>query len=72
VLTAPCHDLRDLIAQLQAAGELKRVSAAVSPYLEMAALKETEAARGFQDLVNLGSLVKTLWAMAPQEVSSAG
>ncbi len=124
----PCHDLRDFIAQLQAAGELKRVSAAVSPYLEMtalcdralrsdgpallfehptghttpvlgnlfgstrrvalgmgvsgtadlrqfghvlAALKEPEAPKGFKDLMGLGGLVKTLWAMAPQEVSSA-
>jgi 4-hydroxy-3-polyprenylbenzoate decarboxylase len=29
------HDLRDFIAQLEKLGELKRVTAAVSPYLEM-------------------------------------
>ncbi|MFA7242185.1 MAG: 4-hydroxy-3-polyprenylbenzoate decarboxylase [Sulfuricellaceae bacterium] len=29
------HDLRDFLAQLEARGELKRVSAEVSPYLEM-------------------------------------
>ena len=32
------HDLRDFIAQLEAAGELRRVSAPVSPHLEMTAL----------------------------------
>jgi 4-hydroxy-3-polyprenylbenzoate decarboxylase len=32
------RDLRDFIGQLEQAGELKRVSAAVSPYLEMTAL----------------------------------
>jgi 4-hydroxy-3-polyprenylbenzoate decarboxylase len=32
------RDLRDFIAQLEQVGELKRVSAAVSPYLEMTAL----------------------------------
>src|SRR5450756_165933 len=29
------HDLRDFIAQLEKLGELKRVTAPVSPYLEM-------------------------------------
>ena len=32
------HDLRDFMAQLEAAGELRRVSVPVSPYLEMTAL----------------------------------
>ena len=32
------HDLRDFIAQLQDSGDLKRVSAPVSPHLEMTAL----------------------------------
>jgi 4-hydroxy-3-polyprenylbenzoate decarboxylase len=32
------RDLRDFIAQLEAAGQLKRVAAEVSPYLEMTAL----------------------------------
>src|SRR5450830_1568268 len=32
------HDLRDFMAQLEQLGELKRVTAAVSPYLEMTAL----------------------------------
>ena len=31
-------DLRDFIAQLEAAGELKRVVVEVSPHLEMTAL----------------------------------
>jgi 4-hydroxy-3-polyprenylbenzoate decarboxylase len=33
-----CRDLRDFMAQLEQLGELKRVSAEVSPYLEMTAL----------------------------------
>ena len=122
------RDLRDFIAQLEQLGELKRVSASVSPHLEMtalcdrtlraggpallfenptghsmpvlanlfgttrrvalgmgvndvselrqfgevlAALKEPEAPKGFKDLMGLGSMVKTLWNMAPKEQRSA-
>ena len=122
------RDLRDFIAQLEAMGELRRVDATVSPYLEMtalcdralraggpallfenptghrmpvlgnlfgtpkrvalamgvadvrdlrqfgqvlAALKEPEAPKGFKELMGLGGLVKTLWAMAPKELRSA-
>jgi 4-hydroxy-3-polyprenylbenzoate decarboxylase len=122
------RDLRDFIAQLEQLGELKRVSAAVSPHLEMtalcdrtlraggpallfenptghsmpvlanlfgttrrvalgmgvsdvselrkfgevlASLKEPEAPKGFKDLMGLGSMVKTLWNMAPKEQRSA-
>ncbi len=122
------RDLRDFIAQLELLGELKRVSAAVSPHLEMTALcdrtlraggpallfenptghsipvlgnlfgttrrvalgmgvndvselrqfghvlamlKEPEAPKGFKDLMGLGSMVKTLWNMAPKEQRSA-
>lgn len=36
--TVAYHDLRDFIAQLERTGELKRISAPVSPYLEMTAL----------------------------------
>ena len=122
------RDLRDFIAQLEQLGELKRVTAAVSPYLEMtalcdrtlraggpallfehptghsmpvlgnlfgttrrvalgmgvadvselrkfgevlASLKEPEAPKGFKELLGLGSMVKTLWHMAPKELRSA-
>jgi 4-hydroxy-3-polyprenylbenzoate decarboxylase len=37
----------------------------------LAALKEPEAPKGFKELVGMGSLVKTLWNMAPKELSSA-
>jgi 4-hydroxy-3-polyprenylbenzoate decarboxylase len=123
-----CRDLRDFIAQLEQAGELRRIAEPVSPHLEMtalcdrvlraggpallferptghtmpvlgnlfgtparvaramgvtdlrelrlfgealAALKEPEPPKGFKDMVGLGSLVKTLWNMAPREVRSA-
>jgi 4-hydroxy-3-polyprenylbenzoate decarboxylase len=121
-------DLRDFIAKLQAIGELKHVSAPVSPYLEMteicdrtlraggpallfdhptghsipvlgnlfgtprrvalgmgaeqvselrkigqvlALLKEPEPPKGMKDLLGLGTLVKSLWDMAPKELRSA-
>ena len=34
------RDLRDFIAQLQSQGELRRISAPVSPHLEMTALAD--------------------------------
>ena len=34
------HDLRDFLAQLEAAGELRRIRAEVSPHLEMTALSD--------------------------------
>jgi 4-hydroxy-3-polyprenylbenzoate decarboxylase len=37
----------------------------------LASLKEPEAPKGFKQMVGLGSLVKTLWNMAPKEVSGA-
>jgi len=121
------RDLRDFIAQLEQLGELKRVSAEVSPHLEMtalcdkllraggpavlfenptghrmpvlgnlfgstrrvalgmgvadtsalrqfghvlASLKEPEAPKGFKELVGMRSLVKSLWSMAPKELTS--
>ena len=121
-------DLRDFISQLQAIGELKRVSFPVSSHLEMteicdrtlraggpailfenvtgkdmpvlgnlfgtprrvalgmgaedvselrrighllAKLKEPEPPKGFKDVMGLGSLVKSLWDMAPKEQRSA-
>ncbi len=121
-------DLRDFIAQLQRINELKRISVAVSPILEMtevcdrtlraggpallfehpsghsmpvlgnlfgtprrvalgmgaeqvselrrighllAMLKEPQPPTGFKDVLGLGSLVKSLWDMAPREQRSA-
>jgi len=121
------RDLRDFITQLEQLGELKRVSAPVSPHLEMtalcdkllraggpavlfehptghhmpvlgnlfgstrrvalgmgvadtsalrqfghvlASLKEPEAPKGFKELVGMRSLVKSLWSMAPKELTS--
>ncbi|MCM2341183.1 4-hydroxy-3-polyprenylbenzoate decarboxylase [Rhodoferax sp.] len=37
----------------------------------LATLKEPEAPKGFKELIGMGSLVKTLWAMAPREMRSA-
>jgi 4-hydroxy-3-polyprenylbenzoate decarboxylase len=37
----------------------------------LASLREPEAPRGFKQMVGLSSLVKTLWNMAPKEVSGA-
>ena len=37
----------------------------------LASLKEPEAPKGFKELMGLGSLVKTLWNMAPKELRSA-
>ena len=37
----------------------------------LATLKEPEAPKGFKELVGMGSLVKTLWSMAPKELRSA-
>lgn len=122
------RDLRDFIAQLEQAGELRRISEPVSPVLEMtalcdrvlrakgpallfehpvghnmpvlanlfgtpervaramgvhsvadlrvfghvlAALKEPEAPNGLKEVLGMGSLLKTLWHMAPKEVRSA-
>ncbi len=121
------HDLRDFMAQLETAGDLRRVREPVSPHLEMtalcdrvlsaggpamlfenptghsmpvlgnlfgtpervaramgvdsvaglrpfgellASLKEPEAPKGFKEMVGMGSLLKTLWNMAPKERSS--
>jgi len=121
-------DLRDFIVKLEQIGELKRVSAPISPYLEMteicdrtlraggpallfenpvghsipvlgnlfgtprrvalgmgaddvselrrighvlAMLKEPEPPKGFKDILGLGTLVKSLWDMAPKEHRSA-
>ena len=36
----PYRDLRDFITQLEAAGELRRISQSVSPHLEMTALAD--------------------------------
>jgi 4-hydroxy-3-polyprenylbenzoate decarboxylase len=121
-------DLRDFISQLKKMGELRQVSAPVSPYLEMteicdrtlraagpallfekptghsmpvlanlfgtprrvalgmgadnpaelrrigqvlATLKEPEPPKGFKDVLGLGSLIKSLWDMAPKQLDSA-
>ncbi len=37
----------------------------------LAALKEPAAPQGFRDMVGMGSLLKTLWRMAPRQVQSA-
>ena len=37
----------------------------------LATLKEPEAPKGFKELIGMGSLVKTLWSMAPKEQRSA-
>ena len=37
----------------------------------LASLKEPEAPKGFKELVGLSSMAKTLWNMAPKELSSA-
>ena len=37
----------------------------------LATLKEPEAPKGFKELIGMGSLVKTLWSMAPKELRSA-
>ncbi len=122
------RDLREFMAQLEQAGELRRVGGAVSPHLEMtalcdrvlraggpallfenptghsmpvlgnlfgtpqrvaramgvqtlqelrpfgellAALKEPSPPSGFKEMLGMGSLLKTLWNMAPKEVQSA-
>ena len=122
------RDLRDFIAQLEQAGELRRIAQPVSPHLEMtalcdrvlraggpallferptghdmpvlgnlfgtparvaramgvsdlrelrlfgealASLKEPEPPKGFKEMLGMRSLLKTLWNMAPKEVSSA-
>ena len=49
----------DSIAGLRPFGEL------------LAALKEPEPPKGFKDMAGMGSLLKTLWHMAPKERSSA-
>ncbi len=48
----------DSIAGLRPFGEL------------LASLKEPEAPKGFKEMVGMGSLLKTLWNMAPKERSS--
>ncbi|HMA07802.1 MAG TPA: 4-hydroxy-3-polyprenylbenzoate decarboxylase [Ramlibacter sp.] len=122
------RDLRDFMAQLEQAGELRRIAQPVSPNLEMtalcdrvlraggpallferptghdmpvlgnlfgtparvaramgvadlrelrlfgealASLKEPEPPKGFKEMLGMRSLLKTLWNMAPKEVSSA-
>src|SRR5512140_1048759 len=122
------RDLRDFMAQLEQAGELRRIGEPVSPHLEMtalcdrvlraggpallferpaghdmpvlgnlfgtparvaramgvadlrelrlfgealASLKEPEPPKGFKEMLGMRSLLKTLWNMAPKEVSSA-
>ena len=47
------------ISELRAFGEV------------LASLKEPQAPRGFQDIMGLGAMVKTLWRMAPRELRSA-
>ncbi len=37
----------------------------------LAALKEPEPPRGFKDVLGLGSLIKSIWDMAPKELRSA-
>ena len=37
----------------------------------LATLKEPEAPKGFKELIGMGSLVRTLWSMAPKEQRSA-
>jgi 4-hydroxy-3-polyprenylbenzoate decarboxylase len=121
-------DLRDFVAKLEEAGELRRVTYPVSPRLEMtevcdrtlraggpallfqrpehhtipvlanlfgttrrvalgmgaedpselrrighllARLKEPEPPKGFKDVLDLGTLAKSLWDMAPKERRSA-
>jgi 4-hydroxy-3-polyprenylbenzoate decarboxylase len=121
------RDLREFIAQLEQAGELRRVGESVSPHLEMTALcdrvlraggpallfenptghampvlgnlfgtparvaramgvqslqdlrpfgellatlKEPSPPSGFKEMLGMGSLLKTLWNMAPKEVRS--
>lgn len=46
-------------------GELRRIG-----HL-LARLKEPEPPKGFRDVLGLGSLVKSVWDMAPKELSSA-
>ena len=46
-------------------GELRRIG-----HL-LAMLKEPEPPKGFRDVFGLGSLVKSVWDMAPKELSSA-
>ena len=122
------RDLREFMAQLEQAGQLRRVTESVSPHLEMtalcdrvlradgpallferpgahripvlgnlfgtvervmramgvsdrkglralgemlASLKEPEAPTGLKDMAVLGSMVKTLWNMAPKQLRSA-
>jgi 4-hydroxy-3-polyprenylbenzoate decarboxylase len=122
------RDLREFMAQLERAGELRRVAEPVSPHLEMtalcdrvlradgpallfenagalgipvlgnlfgtpqrimramgvsdrtqlralgemlAALREPQAPSGLKELAGMGSLLKTLWNMAPRQVRSA-
>ncbi|SNS31627.1 3-octaprenyl-4hydroxybenzoate decarboxylase [Noviherbaspirillum humi] len=46
-------------------GELRRIGQV------LALLKEPEPPKGFKDLLGLGSLVKSIWDMAPRELRSA-
>lgn len=46
-------------------GELRRIGQLLS------ALKEPEPPKGFKDVLGLGSLVKSVWDMAPRELRSA-
>ncbi len=46
-------------------GELRRIGQLLS------ALKEPEPPKGFRDVLGLGSLVKSVWDMAPRELRSA-
>ena len=46
-------------------GELRRIGHLLS------ALKEPEPPKGFRDVLGLGSLVKSVWDMAPRELRSA-
>ena len=46
-------------------GELRRIGHLLS------ALKEPEPPKGFKDVLGLGSLVKSVWDMAPRELRSA-
>ena len=70
------RDLRDFIAQLQSQGELRRISAPVSPHLEMTALADRVLRSGGPALLFENPTGHTLPVLAnlfgtPQRVARA-
>src|SRR5215470_18222500 len=71
------RDLREIVAELDASGELKRITAQIDPRLEMTeicdrVLKEPEPPKGFKDVIERWVPIgRQVMHMAPKETSSA-